>query len=68
MRKGAREAESVGKMAYTREKGRALLFGMALPLCMSMNDFMDLLQSAGRLGREEADFPLQNPWGVAIIK
>lgn len=38
------------------------------PLCISMNDFMDLLQSAGRLGREEADFPLQNPWGVAIIK
>jgi hypothetical protein len=33
-----------------------------------MNDFMDLLQSAGRLDREEADFPLQNPWGVAIIK
>ena len=49
-------------------KGRAILFGMALPLCISMNDFMDLLQSAGRLDREEADFPLQNPWGVAIIK
>ena len=68
MRKGAREAESMGKMAQTREKGRAILVGMALPLHIPTNYFLDPLQSAGRLGREEADFPLQNPWGVAIIK
>ncbi len=41
---------------------------MALPLHIPTNYFMDPLQSAGRLGREEADFPLQNPWGSCYNK
>ena len=57
-----------GSAAMLAGAKAAILVGMALPLHIPTNYFMDPLQSAGRLGREEADFPLQNPWGVAIIK
>ncbi len=67
MRKGRVRRKAWENGVNEREKGRAILFRMALPLCISMNDFMDLLQSAGRLGREEAIFRA-NPVGSCYNK